>query len=250
MTRLRRDTTLARIIHLVETAQAQRAPTQQFIDRFARWYTPAVIGLAIVVAVVPPLAGASFETGSIARWCCWWSSCPCALVISTPVSIVSALAGAARRGVLSRVASTSSGSRRAALAFDKTGTLTRAALQVTAIHPGARRRRRASCSARRGDRSALGTSNRGGHRRGRARARDSTVRPASDVRACPGWAPKGASRPPDRLRQRPHCSSAAACWTTDARRMADAVAHSGASPVLVVRDRRGHRRHRGVRSAA
>ena len=102
VTRLRRDTTLARIIHLVERAQAQRAPSQTLVERFARVYTPAVIALAAAVAVVPPLLfqADAGTTGSIARSCC--SSCrvPCALVISTPVSIVAALAGAARKGVL------------------------------------------------------------------------------------------------------------------------------------------------------
>ena len=74
VTRKGRDTTLARIIHLVETAQAQRAPAQQFIDRFARWYTPAVIVLALLSAVDPAVAsGGRSRLGSIARSCCWSS---------------------------------------------------------------------------------------------------------------------------------------------------------------------------------
>ena len=136
-TRLARDTTLARIIHLVETAQAQRAPAQSFVDRFARVYTPAVIALAVVVAVLPPLVG----WGSWAEW--FYRSlvllviaCPCALVIATPVAVVSALAGGARRGVLikgglylERLA------RVQAVAFDKTGTLTYGRPAVAEVIP-------------------------------------------------------------------------------------------------------------------
>jgi Cd2+/Zn2+-exporting ATPase len=136
VTRKRRDTTLARIIHLVETAQAQRAPSQQFIDRFARWYTPAIIVLAFLIATVPPALGGSFDAWFYRALVLLVVSCPCALVISTPVSVVSALAGAARRGVLvkggvhlERLAAVK------AIAFDKTGTLTHAKLKVTSLAP-------------------------------------------------------------------------------------------------------------------
>ena len=126
VTRHRRDTTLARIVHLVEEAQAKRAPSQAFVDRFARVYTPAVIALAAAIAVVPPLAG----WGAAGEWVyralvLLVIACPCALVIATPVAVVSALAAGARQGVLvkgglhlERLA----GVR--AIAFDKTGTLT------------------------------------------------------------------------------------------------------------------------------
>ena len=94
VTRLRRDTTLARIIHLVERAQAQRAPAQTLVERFARVYTPAVIALAAAVAVVPPLVlqAELARRGSTARSCCSSSRARARLVISTPVSIVAALA--------------------------------------------------------------------------------------------------------------------------------------------------------------
>jgi Cd2+/Zn2+-exporting ATPase len=129
------DTTIARIIHLVERAQAQRAPSQAWVDRFAEIYTPIVLVLAALVAVLPPLVlGQPFA---------WWIyralvllviACPCALVISTPVSVVSALAAAARRGVLikggvflEKLATVK------AVALDKTGTLTRGALTVAEV---------------------------------------------------------------------------------------------------------------------
>jgi Cd2+/Zn2+-exporting ATPase len=137
VTRRRGDTTLAKIVYLVESAQAKRAPMQQFIDRFAAWYTPSVVILAVLVATVPVLVlGQSFDTWLYRALVLLVVSCPCALVISTPVSIVSALAGAAQQGVLvkggihlERLA----GVR--VVAFDKTGTVTTGRLTLDAIHP-------------------------------------------------------------------------------------------------------------------
>ena len=152
VTKLRRDTTLARIIHLVERAQAQRAPAQALVERFAKVYTPAVIALAVAVAVVPPLllrgaAGAGRSgwwllASAPADWQTWFYrglvllvvSCPCALVISTPVSIVAALAGAAKKGVLIKGgAHLERISRLRCIAFDKTGTLTRGKPEVVDV---------------------------------------------------------------------------------------------------------------------
>ncbi|HSH49226.1 MAG TPA: heavy metal translocating P-type ATPase, partial [Halomonas sp.] len=126
-TRPASDTTLARIIHAVEQAQASRAPTQRFIDRFAAVYTPAVFALALLTALVWPLlfAGAWLD-GVYRALVLLVIACPCALVISTPVSVVSGLSAAARSGILIKGGRfLEQGHRLAWLALDKTGTLTR-----------------------------------------------------------------------------------------------------------------------------
>ena len=135
-TRAGNDTTLARIAAMIERAQAERAPTQRFVDRFARRYTPVVLVVAALVAVVPALAGA----GTFGEWTyralvLLVVACPCALVISTPVSVVSALAAAARAGVLIKGGAhlERTGAVRC-VAFDKTGTVTKGQVTVTGVH--------------------------------------------------------------------------------------------------------------------
>ena len=118
--------TLARIIHAVEAAQGSRAPTQRFVDQFAKIYTPAVFLLAVLVAVLPPLLMAqSWQEWIYKALVMLVIACPCALVISTPVTIVSGLASAARKGILIKGgAFLEAGRSMKVLAVDKTGTLT------------------------------------------------------------------------------------------------------------------------------
>jgi len=120
------NSTLARIIHAVESAQGSRAPTQRFVDQFARIYSPAVFVVALLMAVVPPLLmGASWMDWIYKALVLLVIACPCALVISTPVTIVSGLAAAARRGILIKGGVYLEGGRKlTTLALDKTGTIT------------------------------------------------------------------------------------------------------------------------------
>lgn len=136
-TRLAEDTTLAHIIRLVGEAQGRRSPSEQWVEKFARWYTPAVIVAAVVIFIVPPLAFSQ-------SWADWLYrslvllviACPCALVISTPVSIVAALAASARNGVLIKGGVYMEAPAHVrTIAFDKTGTITLGQAKVQQVVP-------------------------------------------------------------------------------------------------------------------
>ena len=131
------QTTLARIIRAVQQAQGQKAPTQRFVDKFSRYYTPIVVVLAILIAAVPPLLFSQpFQPWLYKALVLLVIACPCALVISTPVTVVSALASAARRGILVKGGIyMEEGRRLGIIALDKTGTLTHGAPKVTDVLP-------------------------------------------------------------------------------------------------------------------
>ncbi len=188
-----RESTLSRMARLVEEAQAQKARSQRFVDRFARWYTPAVVLLALFVAVGPTLAG----WGPLGLWgyralVLLVVACPCALVLATPVAVAAAIASAGRHGILIKGGvHLEDAARLRAVAFDKTGTLTygRPSVSVVAPVPGQ--------SAEEVLRLAAAVESRSEHPIAQAvvaeaRARGVPVVPAKEVRAVAGRGVEGA----------------------------------------------------------
>lgn len=137
VSRAAQDNTIARIVRLVQEAETARAPTERFIDRFSRYYMPAVVGIALLVAVLPPLlAGAAWQVWVYRGLALLLIGCPCALVISVPASIASALSAGARHGLLMKGGAViEAAARTDCVAFDKTGTLTEGRPQVIDIVP-------------------------------------------------------------------------------------------------------------------
>ena len=131
------DNTLSRIVQMVEDAQANKTESEQFVERFSAYYTPVVVGFAVLVAVVPPLLfGTSWPTFIVYGLTLLVLACPCAFVISTPVSVVSGITSAARNGVLIKGGNHLEAMGAVeAIAMDKTGTLTKGELTVTDVVP-------------------------------------------------------------------------------------------------------------------
>src|SRR5688572_19947350 len=236
VTRRRADTTLARIVHLVESAQAKRAPLQQFIDRFAAWYTPAIVVLAALVAAVPlVVANQSFDIWLYRALVLLVVSCPCALVISTPVSIVSALAGAARQGVLvkggihlERLATVR------VVAFDKTGTVTTGQLTLDAVRPldghSENELLGAAASVESQSEHPIATAI-----LTEARRRGVALQTPDDVRALPGLGVEGRVGNADIVCGTPRLFASRNLLTADAAAAAQTIASHGMSPVIVSR---------------
>jgi Cd2+/Zn2+-exporting ATPase len=237
VTRRRADTTLARIVHLVESAQAKRAPMQTFIDRFAAWYTPSIVVLALMVATIPAAVfGQPFEIWLYRSLVLLVVACPCALVISTPVSIVSALAGAAQQGVLvkggihlERLA----GVR--VVAFDKTGTVTTGQLTLDAVRP---------VNGSRADdivQAAASVESQSEHPiasaiLASAHARGVTIDVPADVRALPGLGVEGRVHGDRIVCGTPRLFTERGAMSSEVGAIAGELAAGGMSPIVVSRN--------------
>ncbi|MBY0455790.1 MAG: heavy metal translocating P-type ATPase, partial [Gemmataceae bacterium] len=234
VTRAANDTTLARIIRMVGESQSRRAVSEQWVDQFAAVYTPAVVALAVAVALVPPLA---FAGG-------WWEwvyralvllviACPCALVISTPVSIVAALTAAARNGVLVKGGMfIELPARLKAVALDKTGTLTEGRPAVVEVVP-LNGHDEAELLER-----AAGLEARSEHPLARAvieyaKVKGINVTPAEDLRAVPGKGAVGRWQGREFWAGSPRFLSERGQETDDVRRRLDTMTGAGRSVIVV-----------------
>ncbi len=129
------DSTVAKVLELVEDSVARKAPAERFITKFARYYTPAVVGAAVAIAIIPPVLGCDFVTWLYRALTFLVVSCPCALVISVPLSYFCGIGAASRMGVLIKGASYMEAmSRIHAVVFDKTGTLTKGSFEISKVH--------------------------------------------------------------------------------------------------------------------
>ena len=131
------ESTVSRILDLVRNAGEKKSESEKFITKFARYYTPSVVGLALLAAVIPPLAGMETFSASLYRALCFLIiSCPCALVLSIPLSFFGGIGGTARNGILVKGGNyLEQLNRVGTVVFDKTGTLTKGVFKVTGIHP-------------------------------------------------------------------------------------------------------------------
>ena len=233
VTRAANDTTLARIIRMVGESQSRRAASERWVDQFAAIYTPAVMALAVAVAIVPPLIGGG-----------WWEwvyralvllviACPCALVISTPVSIVAALTAAARNGVLVKGGMfIELPSRLKAVALDKTGTLTEGRPAVVEVVP-LNGHDEAELLER-----AAGLEARSEHPLARAvieyaKVKGINVTTAEDLRAVPGKGAVGRWRGREFWAGSPRYMAERGQETDDVRRRLDAMTGAGRSVIVV-----------------
>ena len=237
VTRAANDTTLARIICMVGESQSRRASSERWADQFAAIYTPAVMALAVAVAVVPPLLGGGWSEWVYRALVLLVIACPCALVISTPVSIVAALTAAARNGVLVKGGMfIELPARLKAVALDKTGTLTEGRPAVVEVVP-LNGHDEAELLAR-----AAGLEARSEHPLARAvieyaEAKGVVVTAAADLRAVPGKGAVGRWQDREFWVGSPRYLTERGQETDDVRGRIAAMASAGRSVVVVGNER-------------
>ncbi|MBO8140693.1 MAG: cadmium-translocating P-type ATPase [Firmicutes bacterium] len=227
-------TTIARIIQLVEEAQSRRAQAQAFVDRFAAYYTPAVMAAAALVAIIPPVIwGGPWGTWVYRGLALLVVACPCALVVSTPVSIVSAISAAARHGVLIKGGiHLEQLGRLTAVAFDKTGTLTAGKPVITDVVPVGSARAEDVLAA------AAALESHASHPLAAAvveaaRARGIRPSPVDDFRNIPGLGVQGTVGGQTRLTGSPRLLAQRGLWTPETARLAAELEEQGKTVIAV-----------------